>query len=116
MGYPTVTQTPDTPDPRDAHTDQDAVDAIHQLTLEVERLNNHRFIAVQNSVTRLLLFNFARGLAFGLGSVLGASLLVSILTWWLSQFEFLPVIGDWMAILADEFERATGAGVNQGTQ
>lgn len=108
-----MTDTPENPGPDDT---QDAVDAIRHLTREVEKLNSHRFIAVQNSVARLLLFNFARGLAFGLGSVLGASLLVSILTWWLSQFEFLPIIGDWMAILADEFERATGAGVNQGGQ
>lgn len=114
MGYPDVTRTPDT-------TGQDGQDetvaAIRQLTREVEKLNSHRFIAVHNSVTRLLLFQFARGLAFGLGSLLGATLLVSILTWWLSQFEFLPIIGDWMVQLADEFERATGSsGVNQGNQ
>jgi hypothetical protein len=83
-------------------------EAIRRLTAEVERFNNHRFIAVQNSRWRLLGFQFMRGLAFGLGSVIGASLLVSMIGWWLSQFEFLPLIGDWMVILSDEFERAVG--------
>ncbi|MCG7572974.1 DUF5665 domain-containing protein [Phaeobacter sp. CNT1-3] len=83
-------------------------EAIRRLTAEVERFNNHRFIAVQNSRWRLLGFQFMRGLAFGLGSVIGASLLVSMIGWWLSQFEFLPLIGDWMVILSDEFERAGG--------
>lgn len=95
--------------PRNETPTPETVEAIRQLTAEVQKLNGHRFIAVQNSVPRLILFQFARGLAFGLGSVLGATMLVSLLTWWLSQFEFLPIIGDWMAVLADEFERATGS-------
>lgn len=85
-----------------------AQETLTRLTVEVEKLNSHRFIAVQNSIWRLIGFQFLRGLAFGLGSVIGATLLVSIIGWWLSQFEFLPVIGDWMVILADEFERAIG--------
>lgn len=114
MGYSVVTQKPDTPE---QHDQDDTVAAIRQLTREVEKLNSHRFIAVHNSLTRLILFQFARGLAFGLGSLLGATLLVSILTWWLSQFEFLPIIGDWMVQLADEFQRAAGSSdVNQTNQ
>lgn len=96
-------------------TDKETLEALRHLTREVEKLNSHRFIAVQNSTLRLILFQFGRGLAFGLGSVLGATFLVSILAWWLSQFEFLPIIGDWAAQLADEFERAVGSqeSVNQ---
>lgn len=96
------TETPQT----SAHNTQE--DAIRRLTAEVERFNNHRFVAVQNSRWRLLGFQFMRGLAFGLGSVIGATLLVSMIGWWLSQFEFLPLIGDWMVILSEEFERAVG--------
>ncbi|WP_323783976.1 DUF5665 domain-containing protein [Thalassovita sp.] len=107
-----MTQTPDTSDQNNQSDQKEATAAIQQLTLEVKKLNSHKFITVQNSMYRLILMQFARGLAFGLGSILGASLLVSILTWWLSQFEFLPIIGDWMAMLASEFERATGNGSN----
>lgn len=77
-------------------------DALARLTEEVEKLNAHRFIRVQNSLWRLVLYQLLRGLAFGLGSVLGATILVSILAWWLSQFEFIPIIGDWVGQIADE--------------
>lgn len=78
--------------------------AIAKLTEEVARLNNHRFIRVQNSVWRMIMFQFARGLAFGLGTVIGASLLVSLLAWWVSQFEFLPIVGDWASQIAKQIE------------
>lgn len=78
--------------------------ALQKLTTEVERLNQHRFIRVQNSFWRLITFQFLRGLAFGLGSVFGATLLVSLLAWWVSQFEFLPIVGDWAAQIAKQIE------------
>ena len=74
---------------------------LDKLTSELETLNKHRFIRVHNSLWRLILFQFTRGLAFGLGSVLGASILVSFLVWWLSQFEFIPIIGDFAKQLID---------------
>lgn len=78
--------------------------ALQKLTTEVERLNQHRFIRVQNSLWRLVAFQFVRGLAFGLGSVVGATLLVSALAWWLSQIEFLPIIGDWAAQIVKQIQ------------
>lgn len=80
--------------------------AIARLTQEVERLNAHRFVRIHNSLWRLVLFQFARGLAFGLGSVMGATILVSLLAWWVSQFEFLPLIGDWAAEIVDRIEES----------
>ncbi len=76
------------------------------LRREVEVLNAHRFIRMHNSVPRILLFNFARGLAFGLGTVLGASLLLSVVAWSVAQVEFLPVIGEWAAEIARQMELA----------
>ena len=68
--------------------------ALNRLAQEVERLNTHRFVVLHNSPLKLLMFQFFRGMAFGLGSVVGATILVSALAWWLSQFEFVPLIGD----------------------
>ena len=83
-------------------TQNDQAEALRALTREVERLNAHRFVRVHNSIWRLLGFQFARGLAFGLGSVMGASSLVSLLAWWVAQFEFLPIIGEWATRLLEE--------------
>ncbi|MGB7317346.1 MAG: DUF5665 domain-containing protein [Planktotalea sp.] len=79
-------------------------DQLDKLTSELQTLNNHRFIRINNSLWRLVLFQFTRGLAFGLGSVLGASILVSLLVWWLAQFEFIPIIGDFTKQLIDWIE------------
>jgi hypothetical protein len=82
-----------------------AEDEIAKLAQELHRLNRHRFLKMYNSPLRLILFQFYRGLAFGLGSVLGATILVSVLAWWLSQFSYLPVIGEWISQLADQVEK-----------
>ncbi|WP_375573541.1 DUF5665 domain-containing protein [Seohaeicola saemankumensis] len=86
----------------------DQAEAMRALAREIERLNAHRFIKVHNSIWRLVGFQFLRGLAFGLGSVLGASILVSALAWWVSQFEFLPIIGEWASELAKEIDLSRG--------
>lgn len=84
--------------------DDTTQDQLDKLTSELQTLNNHRFIRINNSLWRLVLFQFTRGLAFGLGSVLGASILVSLLVWWLAQFEFIPIIGDFTKQLIDWIE------------
>lgn len=80
--------------------DDDLRAALDRLTIEVAQLNR------REKFLRMLGANLLRGLAFGLGSVLGASLLVSILGWWVSQFEFLPLIGQWAVRIVDEINRA----------
>jgi len=78
----------------------DTLKELQSVRHELERLNSHRFIRMHNSVLRLIGFNFLRGLAFGLGTVLGASVLLSPIIWSLSQIEFLPIIGEWASEIA----------------
>ncbi len=78
----------------------DLTKEMRALRIELARLNSHRFVRIHNNVPRLLAFNFMRGLAVGLGTVLGATVLLSVLVWSLSQIEFLPIIGDWAAQIA----------------
>ena len=79
-------------------------DAMERLTRELEQLNGHRFVRMYNSVWRMIGFQFLRGLAFGLGSVIGATLLVSMLVYWMSQLEFLPYVGEWVTRLLNQIE------------
>lgn len=81
---------------------------ITALTKELQKLNTHRFITIQNSMWRMVGYQFLRGLAFGLGTLMGASVLVSIIAWWASQFSFIPVIGEWMNLLVLEMNSARG--------
>lgn len=82
------------------------VEEVRALRAEVKLLNSHRFVRIHNSLPRLLAFNFARGLAVGLGTLLGATVLLSLIVWALSQIEFLPIIGDWASQIASEMRDA----------
>ena len=82
-------------------SDRKAIDA---LTREVRRLNDHTFIKVHNSVWRMLFFQLLRGLMMGLGTVMGATVLVSLIAWWASQFSFVPILGEWLNDIVREME------------
>ncbi|MEL7259093.1 MAG: DUF5665 domain-containing protein [Pseudomonadota bacterium] len=84
----------------------DMAQEMRALRAEVARLNQLSFVRIHNSIPKLLSYSFARGLAFGLGTVLGASLLLSAVAWSVSQVEFLPVIGEWAAEIAKQMEAA----------
>ena len=70
---------------------------VSALREEIARLNDHRFMRVHASTVRLIWFQFMRGVAFGLGSVVGATIVVSVLLYALSSVDFVPVVGEWAA-------------------
>ncbi|MEL1226526.1 MAG: DUF5665 domain-containing protein [Candidatus Neomarinimicrobiota bacterium] len=66
-----------------------------RLADALEELKEHNFMKIHESSWRFLYFNLLRGLAIGLGSVIGATLLVSILVAILAQIEFIPILGNY---------------------
>ena len=75
------------------------------LSGQLEKLNAQRYIRIQNSWPRLIAYYFVRGLATGLGTVVGATLLVSVLLYFLSQIDYIPIIGEWASEIADQISR-----------
>lgn len=86
--------------------DPEITHEIKALREEVALLNSHRFVRTHNSLPRLIAFQFIRGLAFGLGTVIGATLLVWILSLFLTNIDFIPIIGEWAAEIAKQIEIA----------
>ena len=80
-----------------------AVEMKH-IRQELNTLNQHKMIRNFNSLPRMLWFMFLKGLAFGLGSVLGATIVVSLLISALAQVEFIPIIGEWAMQIMQEIE------------
>ena len=78
---------------------------IKELNNNIKNLNNHTLFKIYSSSKRILLFSFLKGLASGLGWILGATILVSLLTYTLSQIEFIPILGDLVSQLIKEIER-----------
>ena len=87
---------------------QHAISEIVKIKEELERLNSHKLITAYDSIVKLLFFQFMKGAAFGLGTLFGASIIISALIFLLSQIEFIPIIGDWIKEILVEL-KTTGA-------
>ena len=79
-------------------------DDTARLAAAMETLSRHRFVRIHNSTARLMWFQFLRGLAFGLGSAVGATALVSFVVVVLSQIEFVPILGNFATSIIEEIE------------
>ncbi|MFZ8946874.1 MAG: DUF5665 domain-containing protein [Paracoccaceae bacterium] len=77
-----------------------------RLAEAIETLNDHNLMRIYSSSWWIIWTNFLRGLAFGLGSVIGASILVYITVQILAQIEFIPILGDWALRLISEIEKS----------
>ncbi len=86
----------------------DLAEEVRELRRELTFLRESRMFVIYQSVPRILLFRFAVGMAVGLGTVVGASVLLSLIVWALSQIEFIPIIGDWATQIAAQIEGALG--------
>ena len=74
------------------------------LVAELRKMNDHYLFRSNQSRFRSMGAQFLRGLAFGLGSVVGATILVSFLAYSLSQIDFIPIIGTYASEIAKEIQ------------
>ena len=58
---------------------------IKKLIEALKSLNNNNLFKIYNSTKKILFISFLKGLASGLGWIIGATILVSLLTYILSQ-------------------------------
>ena len=77
---------------------------IKKLSEAIKSLNNNNIFKIYNSKKKILFISFLKGLASGLGWIIGATILVSLLTYILSQIEFIPILGDIVSQLIEEIE------------
>ena len=80
------------------------MDSIKQLEQAINDLKEHYLFKMNSSLSKTIFFSLIRGLSFGLGSVMGATILVYLLILFLSQIEFIPIIGEWAARLIEQIE------------
>ena len=78
---------------------------IENLNNTIEALRKQKFFQMYNSLWKMILVYLLKGLASGLGWVIGATILVSILTYMLSQIEFIPILGDIVSRVIEEIEK-----------
>ena len=78
---------------------------IKKLSEAIKSLNNNNIFKIYNSTKKILFMSFLKGLASGLGWIIGATILVSILTFALSQIQFIPILGEWVSKLITEIRK-----------
>ena len=86
-------------------TTTSAATELEKIRTALDTLNEHKFVRLFNSTPKMLWLQFLRGLTFGLGSVLGATIVVSILISLLAQIEFVPIIGEWTQLIIEEIQK-----------
>lgn len=72
-----------------------------QINEQLEMLNHHNLVVTYNSIPRFIWFSLLKGMAVGLGSVLGATVVLSALVFLLSQIEVIPIIGEWVSSILE---------------
>jgi hypothetical protein len=92
------------PDPVEAPESLEA--EVRALRQELTFLREHQMFRVYQSVRKVLLFRLAIGMATGHGTVVGATLLLSVIIWMLSQIAFVPILGDFSAQMAQRIQEA----------
>ena len=78
---------------------------IKKLSEAIKSLNNNNIFKIYNSTKKILFISFLKGLASGLGWIIGATILVSILTFALSKIQFIPILGEWVSKLITEIRK-----------
>lgn len=89
--------------------DESLVEEVRAVRDEMRRLNEKRFFRIESSLWRVASWSLVRGLAFGLGSVLGATILLSVLVTMLASIDFIPVLGDLAQRLIEEIQSSAPA-------
>ncbi len=76
--------------------DQDELQReIIELRHAIEALSRQKFFKMHSSWGRFIMTSLVRGLFVGLGSVIGATLLLYFVIQFLSNIDFIPIIGEW---------------------
>lgn len=101
-----------------AHLQAEAelVREVTSLTQEVQKLKDMELIQIFKHPFKFLWFSFLKGVMVGFGSVLGASLVVGIFLYLLTQISLVPVIGDFVQKVINQIQPGTEQTEQQETQ
>ena len=67
------------------------------LTKAINRLSNLKAYQIYESKWKLVWYRFIMGIAGGFGAIIGATMLIAFIIYVLSQFQWVPFIGDFIA-------------------
>ncbi len=78
---------------------------IQNIRNELSDIKASLLLKTYESISSALFLQFIKGIFFGFGSFLGATIVVSIVVYILSNFEFIPIIGEWVKSILVEIKK-----------
>jgi hypothetical protein len=86
--------------------EKEMIGEVKELAKEIRRLKNADFLHVFKNPWKFVFYSFLKGLMMGLGSVLGATILVAMAIYLLTKVSWVPIIGDFVGDVAKQIETA----------
>lgn len=77
---------------------------VKELTKEIQKLKNSEFLKVFAHPWKFMVFSLMKGMMVGLGSIIGATVLVGFLIYLLSKISFVPIIGDFVKDIMNQIQ------------
>lgn len=78
---------------------------IQSIHNELSAIKASPLLKTYESISNALFLQFVKGIFFGFGSFLGATIVVSIVVYLLSNIEFIPIIGEWVKSILLEIRK-----------
>lgn len=87
---------------RKTQTDIKLAKELRSLSNEIKKLKSLEFVKIYKKPTRFFIFSFVHGLLVGFGSVIGATVIVAIFIYMLTQISFVPIVGGFVESVLKE--------------
>lgn len=86
------------------------------LAKEVNKLKDLEFMKVFSHPLKFMWFSLIKGMMVGLGTVLGATVLVGLLIYLLSKISLVPIVGDFVKEILSQIQTEQTANPTPATQ
>ena len=85
-------------------TNESILEELQSIRKELNAINEHKLLKVYNNLTKMMVFLLLRGILTGLGTVIGATVVASLVVFLLSRVELIPFIGSWLTQVIDAMD------------
>lgn len=76
--------------------EKELIKAAKELSKEVRKLKRLEVIRIFKHPAKFFWFSFMKGVAVGLGTVFGLTVVLSLLIYLLGKIEFVPIVGEFV--------------------
>lgn len=96
-----------TPNNIPTESEREIVQSVRSIEQQLQKISLHPLIVKPPTTARELLLQFAKGAAFGLGSIAGAGIILSLVIYLLSQIQFVPILGEFIKDILTQIQPPT---------